>query len=430
MKCEVKRIWPITLLMVFFLVSQDLFSQQLGYFRDYMPMQIGPRAQGLGGAYTALVDDANAVTWNPGALGLLRSTSVVSAFSLSTITGEVSSSLTGSISARTSRNSDGPHFGLNNVAIAIPIELADQNVRIVPAFSYHQVSNYRFFKESWNIYYSSGSDFVDYTIGFDHSGGRNAYGFGLGLSISDYLGLGVVYNRYTGERVENVEQSLNSNIGFSDQNNYTTTTQFSGSSWAFGLKVSSTPFDDLKVMPGERYAEGVDFGLSLTLPYQSSNFVFDGNNISDSATYLFNDPLMIRSGVAFRFPEVMMSVDFSYADLSNRRIMHLNGFNSGMNPGDGISLYTLSMGFEFENMYRIGMLVRNYQFNTNENSQRETFSLTGGLSFGDDDSFIFDISAMMEFFNWDELDWGLYDDTFGISGVNIHFMAGLRIFLD
>jgi hypothetical protein len=427
---SISKVLALVIALVFSVMATRVSAQQLGYFHDYMPTHIGPRAHGLAGAYTALVDDANAVAWNPGALGMIRSTSLVSAMSFSYRIGSITSSVDNGIFFDAERSDVEGHFGVNNISLAIPINLFDQEVQLVPAFSYHHISNYRHSVENWNMKYSQGFDNIDYDIEFDHTGGRSAYSFGLGLNISDYLGLGVVYNLFTGERVESVNQSISLNTGFSESNSISNTTVFGGGNLNFGIKASSSSFNDIKIMPGDGYTEGVDFGLSLRLPHQSTRRIFDNNNSSDSTKYLFNEPLMIRSGLAFRLPDMMMAFDFSYADFSKRRGMQLNQFNSGFSPGDGISLYSFSIGLEFENMYRVGIMVRNYQFKTNENLQEETFTLTGGFSIADDENFILDVSAALEFFSWDELEWGLYNDTFNFQGVTTSIMAGLRIFLD
>lgn len=422
--------FPLLLAFIFTLFSLFVQAQRNGIFNDELPTPIGARAIGLGGAYTALVNDASATYWNPGALGLIEGFSMSANWNVSTRFASIESDAPSGVDVITGRNGAVPYVGLNEISMAYPIELFDYNVRFVPAISYRQVSNYRFLKENWRMQYSSFPETLDYEIEYDHSGGMNALSLGFGLNISEYLGLGVVYNIYTGSREENVNLDLSSNFGMNNQLSNTIATRFRGGGFVVGLKASTNPLDDAVYVPGDDYELGMDVGVSLSLPHQRSEFLDFSDNIFDTLTIFYNQPMMFRGGVAYRFPEVMLSFDYTYSNLSSARRMASHQFSSGLAFEDGVDLYSLAIGVEFSHMYRLGFFSRNYQFKSAASETNETFGLSGGFSVGDDETLIFDLSMMLEFFNWNVNELGGLGESIRYSGTNFTLMAGFRIFLN
>ncbi len=414
-----------------FIFSLPIQAQRNGFFYDEMPTHIGSRSQGLGGAYTALVNDATAIYWNPGALGLLESSSFTSSFNFSIRVSEIESEASAGVFTSANLRDEMPHAGLNEVSIAIPIDLPEYNVRITPAFSYRQVSNYRFFKEIWDINYSSSPENLDYSIEYEHSGGMNAFSVGLGLSLSQHLGLGLVYNFYTGERTQNEKYIFSSNFGINEQFSLSRKTTFHGEGMVFGLKASTSTIDETVYLPGEKYESGIDFGFTVRLPNQRSEFMdFSNNSSSDTVTNIYNQPLLVRGGIAFRLPEAMISLDYSFADFSNTRQIALQQFTSARPFDQNARLQTISVGVEFDHMMRFGIMWRTYQFESALEESNQTYGLTGGLSFGDEDGFILDLSGMLEFFNWNVFGIGGLGENVIYSGVQFSIMASLRVFLD
>jgi hypothetical protein len=420
----------VLLVPVFMLFSLVTQAQRNGIFYDEMPTPIGARALGLGGAYTALVNDASATYWNPGALGLIEGLSITANWNVSTRFASIEADAASGVNVTTSVNGAVPYVGLNEISLAYPIELFDYDVRFVPAISYRQVSNYRFLKENWQMRYTASSETLDYEIEYDHSGGMNALSLGFGLSISEYLGLGLVYNIYTGSREENVNLDLSSNFGVNDQFSSTTATRFRGGGLVVGLKASTNPLDDAVYAPGDDYELGMDVGISLSLPHQRRQFSDFSNSFIDTITFFYNQPMLFRTGVAYRFPEVMLSFDYTYSNLSSGRRMASHQFNSGFAFDEGVDLYSLAIGVEFSHMYRLGFFSRNYQFKADAGESNETYGLSGGLSVGDDETFIFDLSLMLEFFDWNINEIGGLGDNIRYTGSNFTIMAGFRIFLN
>src|SRR5579859_1996767 len=65
---------PLTgLIVICLLLSlKPSFGQQLTSGADFLRIDSGARSEGMGGAFTAVADDVNALTWNPAGLALLQ----------------------------------------------------------------------------------------------------------------------------------------------------------------------------------------------------------------------------------------------------------------------------------------------------------------------------------------------------------------------
>ncbi len=67
-----RHTWPILSLILLTLVANPAWAQEDGGGRSILSNGAGNRALSLGGAYAAVGDDASAVFWNPGCLGLVQ----------------------------------------------------------------------------------------------------------------------------------------------------------------------------------------------------------------------------------------------------------------------------------------------------------------------------------------------------------------------
>ena len=431
-ECTVQNKIRIYTSIIFFFLTliKPINAQVNGFFFDEMPTIVGARAQGLGGAYTAVVNDATALFWNPGALGLLESSSLTTTFNAASRFGSIESDFSDpSVAVFSDIEDVEPYYGFNHASLAIPFELNDYNIRIVPAISYHQVSNYRFLKETWNVEYLSSPDRVDYLVKYNNSGGVNAISVGLGLGLSDYLGIGMAYNFYTGSFQQNLEVDLKSNSSTIDQFTSTSTTFFGGGGLVFGLKASTNPIYETVYAPGDEYESGFDFGFTVSLPHQRNDLFQLSENENDTVRQITNKPLLLRGGVVFRVPEVLISVDYTYANFSNARRMGFNQYNSGIAYGKNIDLQTIAVGVEFNHNLSLGLFNRNYQFEPSSDLSNSTLGLSAGISVGDE-SVIFDLSAMFEFFEWNIDQVGALGDDLIYSGTHFNIMAGLRLIID
>jgi hypothetical protein len=58
-------------IFILFFGFSPVWSQQLTTGADFLKIDSGARSQGMGGAFTAMADDVNALTWNPAGIALL-----------------------------------------------------------------------------------------------------------------------------------------------------------------------------------------------------------------------------------------------------------------------------------------------------------------------------------------------------------------------
>jgi len=121
-----------TILSIFFLsivLSHNLKGQQIrGAQADYNITGTGARAEGFGGAFIGVADDATAITWNPGGLTQLERVE------LSLVGRQASngSKLTSSVSP--SQNNSQTHLSLNSASIVFPFTLKDHKIVFAAAF--------------------------------------------------------------------------------------------------------------------------------------------------------------------------------------------------------------------------------------------------------------------------------------------------------
>jgi hypothetical protein len=62
---------PVVALTLFVSLS-PLRAQNLTSGADFLKIDSGARSQGMGGAFTAVADDVNALTWNPAGIAFLK----------------------------------------------------------------------------------------------------------------------------------------------------------------------------------------------------------------------------------------------------------------------------------------------------------------------------------------------------------------------
>ena len=432
----------ITLALGFF--PFVLFGQFIPLDGDALHRPVGARSLVAGVSYVAFVDDATAIYWNPGALGMMRHASITGGgwmtdYTFTSISDSLSYSGSGTLQAKTK-------VGFNDVSVAIPIPFNDySDFYFVPAFSYHEHSNSRPFKGSWSIGSLLGSEYSEeYT--YELTGGKKEWSIGCGLGIGEHFGVGFAYNRTKGGVEETSTYSVESysNVLISESKHMIE--QYFGSSVTLGVRASSTNASDnvLSIDEGD-YGEGVDFGMSLTLPSQSiTSGSFQGPpGIPQFYTRYKNDPLQLTSALAIRTPLVLVSFGLNYINYKSS-YTSLNEYASNIapSPGDlvttpdslnGRSLTKLSLAAEMFQGVRLGVHVRNYQFKqatsgvASTYKQPWTFGISFGLSMNLSQYVFWDICGMIEFIDWHQQ--SLTNPSYNIKGATFNVMSSLRITL-
>ena len=426
-------------LVLFVCIIPFFGSTQIAMLKtDYMHQPVSARATGLGVSYLAVADDASAIYWNPGALGMMRHISIAGGvkFGGDIASLEESSNSTSITTEVDATNS--PKFGLNHVSIAVPIPFNDySDFYVVPAFSYHAASNNRSFHSNWDINYdgSAGRQIIDYNV----KGGRNEMSMGLAVGLGEHFGVGFAYNVLMGN-LSSVK-SYENIMGGATVQKYDVRNDYSykGNSFTIGFKASTCEASDNVVEADVGYGSGVDFGVSMTLPSQRTNFrVVSGQNIP---TYI-QQPLRISAGLAGRLDEALLTFGVNYTDysksyLSSATAPVINFANELNISADSLffnSLTALSFGLEVNQTTRISINLRNYQYRVasldgGPPKQPWTFGLAGGWSIPLADYILLDITGQIEFFNLQDTLTGYNDIKFNYKGATLNLFSTLRITL-
>lgn len=419
------------------------FSQINNGISDYMNMPISARATGLGNAYMAIVDDATAIRWNPGALGMLRYTSFTSSLRL----GKNFSSLeenennASDISVDTDVSSK-LKAGLNEFSVAVPIPFDDfSDFYVVPSFSYNESFNRTSFEEEWLIEESDSYGNSSENLIIDQQTGSYKYlSFGLGIGIGDYIGFGMVYNRHIGEVERDLEYQYNSSFDSPQVQTEAISQKYSGGSIVFGFRASTNPASDYKVETYYGYGEGVDFGLSVTLPHQLKNKIsgkFSNENFNDNYKQIQfrSEPVRIAGGIGFRLSDNLISFDANFANYKEDFIVRTNSISDleslNITPYESQfdNIASFAIGIEHLQMLRAGVLFRNYQYRTqDEESQPWTTALSGGFSVELAEYVFWDTSVQFEFFKVEDM-LNISNGSLDYRGSSFNLFTTLRVLL-
>ena len=163
-----------------------LMTVSVGFAQQYNLTGSGARAEGFGGAFIGVADDATAVVWNPAGLSQLQrpEASVVAR-----VVGEkwTSTDLTGNTS-RYDWTANQSHFLLNFGSLAIPFKLGQTNCVIAAAYQ-RQIDLY----DTWD----------DPADKYTTTGGIETVTPGVGVQITPTFSVGVASNIWFGKSEHN-----------------------------------------------------------------------------------------------------------------------------------------------------------------------------------------------------------------------------------
>lgn len=185
-----------SLLFFFFIpcAAQDLFSDvQINATPN--PVGSGARAQGMGGAFIAVTDDATAASWNPGGLVQLERPEVSIVGSYTGRQRDFSSSL----HHETNSSNTVSRYDLNYLSVAYPFRAFDKNM--VVSLNYQRL--YDFYNEldfNYNFHgsYADGSMFtVNTRTRFRQSGALKAFTPACAIQLTPRFSVGLTVNFWT-----------------------------------------------------------------------------------------------------------------------------------------------------------------------------------------------------------------------------------------
>ena len=263
-----------------------LLIVNVGFAQQYNITGAGARAEGFGGAFIGVADDATAVVWNPAGLSQLERPegSIVSKYVMETV--DFTSNLNAANNESTSLN----HVLFNFGSLAIPFKVG--GMRLVLAAAYQRQLD---FYDSYKL------------TGYDQEerGGVDTFTPGLGLQLSPLFSLGASANIWFGK------DDYNETYQLPTTNNPNTTS--SGSPSGFNLVAGAML--DLK---GLKQPIPLKVGVAIRTPFTlSTDYTF---NWTPSLLGLVPDakvtskaemPMMIGFGGSYQFGDnLTVAVDY------------------------------------------------------------------------------------------------------------------------
>jgi long-subunit fatty acid transport protein len=273
----------------------------------------GARAEGFGGAFIGLADDATAVVWNPAGLTQLERAEA------SIVTRYVSEGAKYKFSFDPSLDEEESlgHFGLNFASGALPLTLGGMKIVLAAAFQ-RQLDFFYSKTEKSNV--MIGGSPYKYKNRNEDRGGVNTITPAIGVKLSPMFSVGFSANIWTGnldsksrEEVETFGRNLNIfNLDYSGLNFvFGGMADFEGSNNGFPLKIGltlRTPF---------RLDATGDYDLDEEIP----DILPAAGTASFSIRQQIQMPLMFGVGASYRIGDnFTVALDYEMRSYGNKKI--------------------------------------------------------------------------------------------------------------
>lgn len=259
----------------------------------------GARAEGFGGAFIGVADDATSIVWNPAGLATLERPEA------SLVTRYISESTDYTYNSLPSANNSESqsHFSLNFGSFALPLKAGGNNIVVAVAY-----------QRQLDAYVNQKSSSVEYSS----EGGANTITPGIGVKISPMISVGLAANFWLGKFDDTFKDLVTAN---------TTTDNgtFSGTNFVLGAL-----FD----FAGENTKLPLKLGFSVKTPFdltieQTSNG--PGNSFQSNATGTVQMPLMLGFGASYQPSDnLTLALDYETRAYGNKQLLvSINGTSAG-----------------------------------------------------------------------------------------------------
>ncbi len=244
----------------------------------------GARAEGLGGAFIGVADDATAIVWNPAGLGQLERPEA----------SVVIRAISDKVDYENNRNSEWnestkqSHFNLNFGSFALPIAMGHNNLVLAVAFQ-RQIDLYE--KEETESYL------------YESKGGANTVTPGLAMRFGPVFAVGAAANIWLGsnDQTEVDKTAL-------PRSEEKTTLDFSGTNFVIGAMID---------LSGLSNPVPLKFGATIRTPFDLSVKIKDVEDVEVKIQM----PLMLGFGTSLRLGEnFLLSADFETRAFSKKQI--------------------------------------------------------------------------------------------------------------
>lgn len=278
---------------LFGLLSLLIAWPVFGQIRDLNITGAGARAEGLGGAFIGVADDATAIVWNPAGLTQLEKPEgsiVVKQY----FDGFKSSN---SVNSDWGISNTAKHFNLNFISAVYPFELGKYKLTAAVAYQ-SQVDLYIFQKGNEN----EDIDEVKQT------GGINTISPSVGFRFSPFFSIGLTSNIWFGSsKYRGIDAQTGGTYGFNDD--------WSGFNLQAGTMMDFSAIN--KNFP-------LKAGLSFRTPFKMTD---KWHNYGQSTRYkwLWDIPMMAGAGLSYRFGEnFTLAADYELRAFGSSKIKRVN----------------------------------------------------------------------------------------------------------
>jgi len=293
---------------VLILFALGIFSCMSVFAQGYVLNGSGARAAGMGYAFTAMADDATAISWNAAGLTQLSSpeASVVARLGFGSLDPDYSDI---DLNVET-----GSKFQLNFASIVVPFSAG--NINIVGGVAYRRVYD---FTSDFTI---TASD-ADFEIKNENSGGVDAITPAIGVQINEMISVGAAFNIFVGSTDYMYEANFG---GLTSEDEYSE--EYSGTAIDLGVLVKPSP--------------QFSIGANLSLPHTVK--ITEKMEGFDDFEYDLEPPFSFSIGAAFRASDqVTIAADYRSRPWSNLKIDG-EEFDSDNQPEDANSIH---VGLEY-----------------------------------------------------------------------------------
>ncbi len=304
------------------LIQQTSFAQVPIINAVPLPVGSGARALGMGGAFTAVADDATAASWNPGGLTQLERPELSAVGSFLTIHQDWDPGDTGF-----SFNDESVSRGdLNFASVAYPFKIFEKN--FVAALNYHKTFDFSS-KLKIKSSFEESAISLKQKFDFQSEGGIAALTPALSMQVIPKLSIGVAVNYHTNEyfgnfaRKDSIKSAWNGTLmGIpygSIYNADTTFKNFQAVNVTTGMLLDVWEKEDKKLTFGAVYNSPYTAGLDkITNSVSIKNTPPVSIDTTHSREhYKIDYPMSFGAGLCFRYSDALLfSMDMMWTDWS------------------------------------------------------------------------------------------------------------------
>ncbi len=299
--------------IMFILSFTCLFAQlDINLGPDWNLTGVGARAEGMGGAFIGVADDATALSWNPAGLSQLEK-------SEASIVGRGLAEIYEAEFDYGSEIYEDEHGILNFVSGVYPLELSGKQFVAALAIQ-RQLDLYSYYHEE---YYEDGSEYYNYFYETYSEGGASTISIGLAHRVASIFSTGFAANLWVGEAYresnDETDEGDGTNTYYYEYNDNSSWT-FSGFNFVAGAMLDfnylANPIP-LKIGLSAKSP----FSLEVEETYNEEEYTDDNGTITEyypeeeTSSLSLEMPLMLGIGASYRFGD-----NFTFAvDVESRK---------------------------------------------------------------------------------------------------------------